>query len=449
MTMDISNFYLMTPLHHAKFIQIKLSDIPDEVIREYKLRDKATKNGSIYIRAKLGMYGLPQAGLLANKLLEKHLNKHGYQQSKLVHGLWKHNTRPIQFTLVVDDFGIKYVGKEHAQHLKNAIEKHYKLTCDLTGKQYIGITLDWDYHERHVHLSMPNYMQKALKQFQHKVGKLQHTLYQSAPIQYGAKKQYAIQESKVTLLDNKAKRFIQQVCGKFLFLGRAVDSTLLCPISTIALQSSKPTEDTMQQTLQPLHYLATQEDAVLSYHASDMVLAVRSNTSYLSKPKAQSQAGGHSFLSSNTTVPPNNGAILNIAHIIKNVMSSATEAELVGLDIMVCKAVYIRIILEELGHIQPPTPLQTENAIADSIINGKVQPKQTKAMDMRFHWLRNQECQQQFRIYWQPRKLNYANYWTKHHPETHNCNMQKEFLTPHIVLKMLRMEQQSNAAHAA
>jgi hypothetical protein len=133
-TMDISNFYLMTPLHHAEFIQIKISDIPDEVIREYKLREKATKNGSIYIRAKRGMYGLPQAGLLANKLLKKRLNIHRYRQNKLVLGLWKHDTRPIQFTLVVDDFGIKYVGKEHAQHLKNPLKEHYKLTCDWTGK---------------------------------------------------------------------------------------------------------------------------------------------------------------------------------------------------------------------------------------------------------------------------------------------------------------------------
>ncbi len=134
MTMDISNFYLMTPLHHAEFIRIKISDIPNEIIREYKLREKATKNGSIYIRAMHGMYGLPQAGLLATKLLKKHLNKHGYRQSKLVPGLWKHDTRPIQFTLVVDDSGVKYASKEHAQHLKNALEEHYKLTCNWTGK---------------------------------------------------------------------------------------------------------------------------------------------------------------------------------------------------------------------------------------------------------------------------------------------------------------------------
>jgi hypothetical protein len=184
---------------------------------------------------------------------------------------------------------------------------------------------------------------------------------------------------------NKAKQFIQQVCGEFLFLGRAVDSTLLCPISAIASQSSKLTKDTMQQTLQLLDYLATQEDAVLSYHASNMVLAVHSNASYLSEPKAHSRARGHFFLSSDTTIPPNNGAVLNIAHIMKNIMSSATKAELAGLYIMACEAVYIRIILEELGHKQPPTPLQTDKAMADTVINGKIQPKQTKAMDMRFH----------------------------------------------------------------
>jgi hypothetical protein len=172
MTMDISNFYLMTPLHQAEFIQIKLSDIPNEVIREYKLREKATKNRSIYIRAKHGMYGLPQAGLLANKLLKKHLNKHRYRQSKLVPGLWKHDTRPIQFTLVVDDFGGKYISKQHAQQLKNALEEHYKLMCNWTGKQYIGISLDWDNNKCHVHLSMPNYVQKALKH-QDSAGKLQ------------------------------------------------------------------------------------------------------------------------------------------------------------------------------------------------------------------------------------------------------------------------------------
>ena len=90
MTMDISNFYLMTPLKRPEYIRMKLADIPQEIIDEYKLKTIAKPDGSIYIVANKGMYGLPQAGLLANELLEKRLNKNGYHQSKLVPGLWKH-----------------------------------------------------------------------------------------------------------------------------------------------------------------------------------------------------------------------------------------------------------------------------------------------------------------------------------------------------------------------
>jgi hypothetical protein len=103
--------------------------------------------------------------------------------------------------------------------------------------------------------------------------------------------------------------------------------------------------------------------------------------------------------------------------------------------------VYIRIILKDMGHKQPPTPMQTDNAMADGVINGKVQPIRTNAMDMRFHWLWDRECQQQFRIYWQPGKLNYTDYWTKHHPTAHHRNIRKEFLTAHTALAMLRIEQ--------
>ena len=74
------------------------------------------------------MYGLPQAGLLANELLEKRLNKRGYGKGKLVPGLWKNDWRPVKFTLVVDDFGFKYFVEEHALHLKHIIEENYTVT---------------------------------------------------------------------------------------------------------------------------------------------------------------------------------------------------------------------------------------------------------------------------------------------------------------------------------
>ncbi|KAL7476123.1 hypothetical protein ACHAW6_002002, partial [Cyclotella cf. meneghiniana] len=112
MTMDISNFYLNTPLKCPEYIRMKITDIPEETIKEYKLRDLMEPDECVYIMIVLGMYRLPHAGLIANKLLEKRLNKHGYHQNKLVPGLWKHKWHSIWFALVVDDFGGKYVGKE-------------------------------------------------------------------------------------------------------------------------------------------------------------------------------------------------------------------------------------------------------------------------------------------------------------------------------------------------
>jgi hypothetical protein len=84
----------------------------------------------------------------------------------------------------------------------------------------------------------------------------------------------------------------------------------------------------MRLTKQFLDYMSMMEEAILTFNASDMVLAIHSDASYLSEPVARSCAGGHFFLSSNAEIPPNNGAVLNIAHIIKHVMASATEAEL-------------------------------------------------------------------------------------------------------------------------
>jgi hypothetical protein len=81
--------------------------------------------------------------------------------------------------------------------------------------------------------------------------------------------------------------------------------------------------------------------------------------------------------------------------------------------------------------------------MAEAVINAKITPKQSKAMDMRFHWLKDRECQQQFKFYWRPGKLNHADYWTKHHSATHHVNVRKEFLTPYIVIEMLRMKKEN------
>jgi hypothetical protein len=110
-------------------------------------------------------------------------------------------------------------------------------------------------------------------------------------------------------------------------------------------------------------------------------------------------------------------------------MSLAAEAELGALYINAKEAVYLRQILEEMDHPQPRTPIQTDNMTAEGVINKKIQPKCTKAMDMRFHWLRDREAQGQFKIYWRPGKTNLADYFMKHHAPAHHVNVRAEFLT--------------------
>jgi hypothetical protein len=113
------------------------------------------------------MYRLPQGGIIAQELLSDQLKNHGYTQSKTTPGLWKHNSRPIVFSLVVNCFGVKYIDEENVSHLLSTIQKYYKCLCNWEGEKYCGLTIKWDYEGRKVHLSMPTYVQKALKRFQH------------------------------------------------------------------------------------------------------------------------------------------------------------------------------------------------------------------------------------------------------------------------------------------
>ena len=167
MTIDIGNFYLDTPMIRPEYFHIHILLIPDEVIDEYNLCKITIPDGYIYAEVTKGMYGLPQAGLLANELLEKQLQEHVYKQREIIPGLWKHDTRDITFTLVVDDFGVKYIAKADVLHLTNVLKQNYKITEDWNGKKYIGLTLDWDYENKQVHLSMPGYMQNTLERFEH------------------------------------------------------------------------------------------------------------------------------------------------------------------------------------------------------------------------------------------------------------------------------------------
>jgi hypothetical protein len=164
MCTDVKDFYLNTPMARYEYMRLPLRILPQEIVDQYELLPPVN-DGWIYVEIRKGMYGLPQAGTIANQRLEKHLAKYGYKPTYLTPGLWRHESRPITFSLVVDDFGVRYVGDQHAHHLITALEHLYTVSSNWTGSLYCGLTLDWDYTNRTVDLSMPDYIATALHNF--------------------------------------------------------------------------------------------------------------------------------------------------------------------------------------------------------------------------------------------------------------------------------------------
>jgi hypothetical protein len=154
---DISNFYLMTPLDRPEYARIQLSVIPQEIIDKYNLEAYA-HNGWVYYKLSKGMYGLKQSGKLANDLLSDRLNEQGYYECATTPGLWRHKWRPIIFVLIVDNFGVQYTGREHAEQLRATLQAHYEVTTDWEGTKFAGIDLQWDYTTRTCHATMDSYI---------------------------------------------------------------------------------------------------------------------------------------------------------------------------------------------------------------------------------------------------------------------------------------------------
>jgi hypothetical protein len=261
---------------------INLASLPQETIKKYDLNELA-QDGKVYIDIQKGMYGLPQAGILVNELLHRNLAKDGYRPTTHTHGLCTHDTRLISFSLVVDDFGVKYIVWEHAEHLMTCIRKHYNISSDWNGTAYCGLTLDWDYKNRTVDLSMPGYIKAALHKYQHPApARPEHAPHTWNPPVYGAKTQFVNETTPSPALSDKKVNKLQQLTGTLLYYARAVDPTLIMPINVLASEQSNATEITADKVIELLNYCKTHPETKIRYHASDMILHIHSDASYLS-----------------------------------------------------------------------------------------------------------------------------------------------------------------------
>jgi hypothetical protein len=204
------------------------------------------------------MYGLPQAGILTNELLQRNLAKDGYRPTHHTHGLWTHDSRPISLSLVVDDFRVKYVGHEHAEHLMACINKNYNISSDWNDCAYCGLTLNWDYKNRTVDLSVPGYIKATLHKYQYAApASPEHAPHTWNPPIYGAKMQFVSDEKISPTLSDKDVNKLQQLTGTLLYYARAVDPTLIMSINVLASEQSKATEVTEDKVIKLLNYCDT------------------------------------------------------------------------------------------------------------------------------------------------------------------------------------------------
>ena len=144
MALDIKKIYLNTPLKWYKYLWLKIEGILKDVKQRFKLSEKVMQDRWVYVTIRKGIYGLPQTRLLFTRTPGTKVAMSGYTWSKHSLGLWTHNRRSIQFCLIVDKFGVKYIGKENIEHLKWILKQHYELSTDWMGAKYVRLMIEWD-----------------------------------------------------------------------------------------------------------------------------------------------------------------------------------------------------------------------------------------------------------------------------------------------------------------
>ena len=206
----------------------------------------------------------------------------------------------------MDDFGIEYFRKEHADHLASVLKKYHNITQDWTGKKYAGIDLAWNYkvRVRICRLTMDRYIQDVLRRYGHPTPKkLQLSPHKHHPIFFGAKTQYATEDEHSPPLDAKGVRRVQGIVGSLLYIARAVNNKLLVGLSAIGAQQANTTEATSEAIDQLLDYVTTYPNDGITYRASNMVLCGHYDAAYFNETKSRSCACAYIFLSEDDAFP--------------------------------------------------------------------------------------------------------------------------------------------------
>ena len=209
---------------------------------------------------------------------------------------------------------------------------------------------------------------------------------------------------------------------------------MLTAINEISGEQARATTNTKKSTHKLLDYVATYPNTTIRFYASDMILYVESDAAYLVQPNARSRLSGFFYLSN--AQPPNidpkprrNGLFAIECKTIRNIVTSAAEAETTALFHNARTSIPLRNILISMGHLQPPTPIKTDNSTATSFVTSNIKQKRSKVWDMRLNWLRDKDKRmKEFKFYWDRGINNDADYHSKHHPPKHHLRERYKYV---------------------
>ena len=420
-TMDIRDFYLGTdlPPGQEEFVWIDDSHFDEAFLTKYKLHEfVVTHNGKRRLLVEIckTIYGLKQSGALSKAKLDGILNKGGYFEDKIVPCIYKHVSSSVQFCLVVDDFAVRFknMNRSDLDHLVATIRNGgYDLSVDYKALKFVGMDIEYNKKEKWLEISCKGYVQKLLHRFRHCNIKPEQSPMVYVPPNYGAKIQLSLDDTSTNMSPAQILECQQQI-GCVLWLSRMIDSPTLTGISKCASELSAGKVSLIPKLHRVLGHLMAFPDNRVRYYASDMVFRTFSDASYLTELRGRSRIGVYGYFGWADDPHRLNGPVLADSTILDVVVGSVAEAEYGGAYKAGRTISWVRTIAAVVNYPQQgPTDLFVDNTTAVGLANDTLKIARTKAIDMRFHWLRDRVRQGQIKVRFIPGAQQLADFFTK------------------------------------
>ena len=421
--LDIKDFYIapMNVLDTPEYMFISAKDISPKLRATYGHLIEQ-RSGRLLLKLVKSIYGMRQAGFIAQKNLIELLKAHGYRESGY-DSIFTSDDGKVIFLTHTDDFAIGYDEEKGVEKLKGILtDARYTLVIDKEAKNFCGFQVKYDREALvpTMTLSVEKILEKALLRFGYNdtnMLKKKTTPYPTAITQdnrnYDPREQKA-DESR--MLNEQELTLLQEMIGVLRYIAMAVYGHLELCIAKIASSMAEPRMAMLDATKRIFQYLSNPDNRgrCLRYERSDMQLRAVSDASYGTETRFRSRSGGYIFLGRKDDDEWVNAPIEIVCSVQQNVCTCTVEAEYVALFDIGTRLIYLKELIQGMGYTQETIEIECDNQGAVGIATLTKNNRKMRHIAMRYHWTREQVLQKNFDIVWRTGKNNKADYATKY-----------------------------------